>query len=156
MHHLTRSYPFVNTPISLYLAVMAPICLLMGALAAAPHQVWIRISAAMVIIISAAGFARGFLRRAIVDEQGLTFRRMGAPIVLQWRNIKRIDVYSPTGSLNGPKYVFASDRDSPPAGVWQIDESTIQLQDRPGLLDELRARWSDATARMPNTAAAQS
>ena len=71
----------------------------------------------------------------------MTLRGPGYKYTLPWSTIRRIDRYVPSGGVNGVKYVYITRRDRPPAGKWEMNPETVQLQDRPDLLDTLHRAW---------------
>jgi hypothetical protein len=134
-----RSWPFFNTPLRLFLAVVAPVCALMLPLALVAPRGWMRATAAAVVLCSTYGAVRGYFCRLTIDVRGVTWRGLWRTIRLPWEQVRRIDRYAP--GVGGAEYVYVTTRDEPPAGRWDVDESTIQMQDRPGLLDALRSAW---------------
>ncbi|MCK6484848.1 MAG: hypothetical protein HUU22_04490 [Phycisphaerae bacterium] len=144
---MKHTWPYLNTPLTVYLIVMLPINGLMAFVAASPHRDWIRLTACAVIALSGYSFLRGYVRRLRIDEQGVSFVTLGSRHTMAWRDVRRIDCYVPNGGVNGPKYVFVTSQDRPPRGKWEVDSRTFQVQDRPGLLDALRDSWRRASAQ---------
>lgn len=138
---MKRTWPFLNTPLAVYLIVMLPINGLMAVVAASPHRDWIRLSAGVVIALSGYSFLRGYVRRLRIDAEGATFITLGSRQTIAWRDVRRIDCYVPSGGINGPKYVYVTSHERAPLGKWEIDSRMFQVQDRPGLLDALRESW---------------
>jgi hypothetical protein len=130
---------------------MAPVCVLMGFLVALPQLMWVRLSAALVIGLSLYGLLRGYVRRAALDESGVSFKSLGASLRMPWNEVRRVDTYIPSGGVNGARYVFITRHDRPPRSRDEIDADTFQLQDRPGLLDALRHAWHVAAPTTRNT-----
>lgn len=146
---MKRTFPFINTPPAAFAIVIGPISAFMCMLLLLPHQSWIRGSAAMVLGISFYAFARGYVRRLRIEPEGVRFCSLGGARFLSWNEVRRIDRYVPGGSLNGPRYVYVTKLDRPPAGLYEQDSQTFQLQDRPGLLESLTAQWTAARAAHP-------
>jgi hypothetical protein len=136
------SWPYFNTPLWLFLTIVVPICALMLPLAIFATRGWMRGSAVVVLACSLYAGLRGYVCRLVVDDDGVTWRGILRTIRLRWGEIKRIDCYVPGPS--GAGYVYLTRRDHPPAGRWDVGPDTLQLQDRPGLLDALRAAHARA------------
>src|SRR5437762_3203335 len=139
-----QTWPFFNTPLRVYLGVMLPICGLMTFLMVVPQQAWVRGSAAVVVGCSIYGLLRGYVRRLTMDVAGVQFTTLGGSFEMTWAQVQRIDVYIPSGAVNGVRHLYVTANDRPPQGKWEIDSRTFQVQDRPGLLHALQASWRDA------------
>lgn len=136
-----HGWPFLSAPPAMYWAVMAPICALEIFLIASRSPLWMRGSAGAVLVVSAIAFARGYLRRLIVDGTGARFRRLLGEVRIPWERVRGVGRYVPGGGLGSTSYVYITSRDEPPAGAWDIDDRTIQIQDRPGALEAIQAAW---------------
>lgn len=130
-----RSWSYFSTPLRYFLWVFIPICALMAPLAIVAQRWPLRASAAVVLVCSAYAAVRGYLCRVEIDRDGVRYRSLSKNIRIPWPDVRRIERYAPgTGSAT---YIYLTSEDRPPLGRWEIDERTIQLQDRPGLLDAL-------------------
>jgi hypothetical protein len=128
-----RSWPYVRTPLSIYLIVMLPICALELFLIANRAPAWMTWTAGGVVVISAAGFFRGYLRRLVLDSKSARLWQPGRGIAIQWSDVRHVGVYVPGGGLGATAYLYITTRETIPQGKWDIDEATIQVQDRDGL-----------------------
>jgi hypothetical protein len=136
-----------------FIAVMLPINILMGFLLATRAMWWTKLTAAAVILITLYTFVRGYLTRLTMDADGVYLRRPGRDILLPWDQIRHIGEYAPGGGVGGAEYVYVTKQDTPPTYKWEIDESTIQIQAHPGLLDALiRAQQQNKTDNPAGTA----
>ncbi len=142
--HGWRSWPYLAAPLSTYVIVMAPICTLQAFLLIFPTPGWMRGSAAVVLAFTMLGFIRGYVRRVVVTSEGVEFRRLGRRVAIPWGAVRRVGVYVPGGGLGSTEYAYVTTRDEPPGGKWDIGPETIQLQNRHGLLNELRAARAQA------------
>ncbi len=140
-----RSWSYLAAPLSTYVIVMAPICALQAFLLIFPTPGWMRGSAAVVLLVTIMSFLRGYVRRVVVTPAGVEFRRLGRRVVIPWSAVRRVGAYVPGGGLGSTEYAYVTTRDEPPAGKWDIGPETIQLQNRDGLLNELRT----ARAQVP-------
>jgi hypothetical protein len=95
-------------------------------------------SAGAVVVLSGYGFARGYLRRLVLSAETAALAAPMRRIEIPWQRVRRIGVYLPGGGLGATKYLYISAHDREPDGRWEIDADTIQVQDRPGLLDAAR------------------
>ncbi len=127
---------------------MGPINVLMVFLIATPSPIWMKISAAAVVGLTLYALMRGYLTRLTIEPAGVCLRRGARTILLKWSDIQAIDEYAPTGGVGGVTYVYVTTRDRPPAGRWEIDDTTIQVQARPGLLEALRAARAEHASNM--------
>ncbi len=116
---------------------MLPINILMGFLLATRAMWWTKLTAAAVILITLYTFFRGYLTRLTMDADGVRLSRPGRNILLPWDQIRHIGEYAPGGGVGGAEYVYVTTRESPPTYKWEIDQTTIQTQAHPGLLDAL-------------------
>ena len=140
-----RSWPYVNAPAAVFFAVIGPICAMMIVLLIVPQREWVKVTAAGVLAVSGYAALRGYARRLIIDERGATFRGVGRSHTIAWVDVRRVERYIPSGAVNGTRYVYVTAHDRAPRGVWEIDSKTLQLQDRPGLLEALQAAWLSAS-----------
>lgn len=140
-----RSWAYLAAPVSTYVIVMAPICALQAFLLIFPTPGWMRGSAAVVLLVTTMSFLRGYVRRVVVTPAGVEFRRLGRCVAIPWSAVRRVGVYVPGGGLGSTEYAYVTTRDEPPGGKWDIGPETIQLQNRDGLLNELRAALAQAT-----------
>jgi len=104
---------------------------------------WIKITAAAVILWTLLALAQGYLRRLIVDRRRVRLRGLFRGIEIPWTAVSNMGVYIPGGGLGATEYLFVTTRAEPPAGKWDVDEHTIQVQDRPGLFEALKAYQSE-------------
>ncbi|MCG8405624.1 MAG: hypothetical protein MI923_10545 [Phycisphaerales bacterium] len=132
-----RSWPFVRTPIAIYLIVMLPISGLMLFLAFNVTLAWMKWSAATVLALTAIGFYKGYVRRLVLTDKGPRLVRSFGSIEIPWSGVRLIGTYVPGGGVGATEYVFITTRDTPPVGKWDIDRDTIQLQNRPGLFESI-------------------
>ncbi|HWL95336.1 MAG TPA: hypothetical protein VNT79_17585 [Phycisphaerae bacterium] len=129
---------------SIFLAVLGPICGLMTFLMLTATPAWMKVTSGVVILVSAAAFARGYLRRLVVTTDSALLVTLVRRIEIPWSQVASIGIYEPAGK-GGARYWYVSRGAGPPAGAWQMDKDTIQVQDREGLsqaIDELRSRKS--------------
>lgn len=134
-----RSWPYLRTPLSIFLMVMLPINGLQVFLLVANTSRWMKVTAGLVILWTLYGLAQGYLRRLIVDSHGVRLRGLFRSIEIPWNAVANIDVYIPGGGLGATPYLYITTRHEPPQGKWDIDDETIQVQDRAGLLDILKS-----------------
>jgi len=132
--------------LSTYVIVMAPICALQAFLLMFPTPGWMRGSSAVVLLVTVLSFLRGYVRRVVLTSEGVEFRRLGRRVVIPWSAVRTVGVYVPGGGLGSTEYAYVTTRDEPPGGKWDIGPETIQLQNRDGLLNELRAARARASA----------
>ena len=147
-------WAFFSTPLRAFLAVMLPIAMLMGLLAAAPAvPTAIRLTAAAVIAVSLRALWRGYLHRLEAGAEGVAYRAPLGRICIPWSQIRRIGRYTPPDRNRLTQYVYITRLDHPPADRHTIDADTLQIQDRPGLLEALQAGWmqSNANAAPPGS-----
>lgn len=132
-----QSWPVFSTPLRYFLGVFVPVGLLMGALMVLSTRTGIRVSAGVVVGCSLYAGMRGYACRLHTDARGVAYRTPWRTVRLDWNVVRQIGRYTP--GPGGAAYVFITSRESPPAGRWDVDEQTIQLQDRPGLLESLES-----------------
>lgn len=132
---------------AIFLVVMLPINALMVTLLFVPALMWMKISAGVLIALSCLGFFKNYVRRLIVSEQGVRFVRLGGSIEITWPQIRRIDRYIPGGGVGATSYVYITTHDREPEGRWESDADTIQLQDRPGLVEAIKAMKDRGNSR---------
>ena len=131
----------------MYLLVMGPICGLMVFLLANDTKPWMKWSAAVVLFFSLFGFFKGYLRRLQLSERGARLVRPFGTIDIPWPQAKRVGAYIPGGGVGAVEYIYITTRDEPPAGKWDIDRETIQVQGRPGLLEAIEKARDSAGDR---------
>ncbi len=132
-----RSWPVFSTPLRYFLWVFVPVGVLMGGLMIFSTRTGIRVSAGVVVACSLYAAVRGYACRVRVDSRGVVYRTLWRAVRLDWDAVRLVGRYTP--GPGGAAYVFITSRESPPAGRWDVDEKTIQLQDRPGLLESLES-----------------
>lgn len=126
---------------------MLPIGTLMAfLLTVSGTPVWMKISSAAVLAMSLFGLLHGYGRRLVLHASGARFVRLSGRIEIAWEEVGRFGVYAPGGHAGGPKYIFITRRDRRPAGSWEIDESTIQIQYRDRVMESIRAALGPAAA----------
>lgn len=136
-----RSWPFLKTPLAIYLIVMLPVCGLMVFLLVTNTEGWMKGSAAAVLALTLVGFVRGYVRRLVLTGKGARLIRCCGTIDIPWERVARVGVYIPGGGVGATEYAYITTRDAEPLGKWDLDGDTIQIQNRPGLLDAIeRAR----------------
>jgi len=140
------SWPYLATPISIYLLVMLPICGFEAFLLLADCPNWMRISAGMVVLLTIHGFLRGYARRLVLSPHAARFHGPLGHFEIPWAEVRRIDVYIPGGGLGVTSYLYITTRSTPPEGKWDIGPEVIQVQNRPGLLEAVRAFHDQALA----------
>lgn len=118
---------------------MLPINGLQAFLMIANTPTWIKVTAGIVVAWTMLALAQGYLRRLIVDRRGVRLRGLFRSIEIPWNAVSKIDVYIPGGGLGATPYLYITTRHEPPQGKWDIDDETIQVQDRPGLMGAIRA-----------------
>ena len=101
-----------------------------------------------MLVCSAYAAIRGYLCRIEATRDGVRYRSIRKDIQIRWPDVRRLDRYAP-GAGNAA-YIYLTCEDRPPLGRWEIDERTIQLQDRPGLLEALREARDSAVANPSN------
>jgi len=143
-----RSWSYFSTPLRYFLWVFVPICALMAPLAVVAQRWPLRASAALVLLCSAYAAIRGYFCRVEADRDGVRYRSLSKDIRIRWPDIRRLDRYAP-GAGNAA-YIYLTCEDRPPLGRWEIDDRTIQLQDRPGLLEALREARDAASPNPSN------
>jgi len=143
-----RSWSYFSTPLRYFLWVFGPICALMAPLAVVAQRWPLRASATLVLICSAYAAVRGYLCRIEIDRDGVHYRSITRRIRIRWSAVRRLDRYAP-GAGNAT-YIYITCEDRPPLGRWEIDERTIQVQDRPGLLDALLEARDSASPNPSN------
>ncbi|QOJ04636.1 MAG: hypothetical protein HRU71_14565 [Planctomycetia bacterium] len=150
---LCTSWPYLRTPLRIYLMVMLPICVLQGFLLINPTPRWMKATAGLVVLLTVHGLIRGYVRRLVLSPKGARFVTLTRTITLPWDGIKKYGVYIPGGGLGAVEYFYLTTHDRPPEGKWEIDENTIQIQARDGLLEIVEAlRTADRTQAGESTA----
>ncbi|GMV95762.1 MAG: hypothetical protein AMXMBFR83_01330 [Phycisphaerae bacterium] len=146
-----RRWPFFSTPLGVFSAVMGPISAMMLLLASLPAvPVGIRISAAAVVLVSVVSLLRGYGRRVELSEMGIRFRRPGGgDWFIPWGEVRLVGRYVPLDRNRTCRYVFVTRLEDPPVDRRELDADTIQLQDRPGLLEAIE--WYRRRAGTPRT-----
>jgi hypothetical protein len=134
-----KNWPYLKTPVGVYLVVMLPICGLEVFLLVTDCPNWMRWSAGAVVALTVWGFVRGYLQRLVIEEGGVRLRRLGRDLYIPWERVHRVDVYVPGGGVGATEYLYVTTREAPPQGKWDIDEETIQIQDQAGVLEALQA-----------------
>lgn len=135
---LRTSWPYLSTPIGVYLLVMLPICALEVFLLLTDCPPWMKWSAGGVVALSAVGLVRGYGRRLILAPEAAVFRGLFRSHRIPWSRVRRFGVYLPGGGVGATEYLFITTNDRPPRGKWDVDDETIQVQNRPGLLEAVR------------------
>jgi hypothetical protein len=107
----------------------------------------------MGIRISSA-FWRGYHGRVEATPRHVRYHRWRKDIVIPWQEVRLMDRYIPLDRNRHSRYVFITRLDTPPVDHREVDENTIQLQDRPGLLETLiayrqRGRHGDSPSCPP-------
>ena len=82
-----------------------------------------------------------------MEDAGVRLKRLGGDLFIAWADIRGIGVYVPGGGVGATEYLYVSTRDSPPVGKWEVGEQTIQIQNRPGVLEALQAARSRSTVQ---------
>ena len=134
-----RSWPCLRTPLSIYLIVMAPICGLMLFLMLTNTKSWMKWSAGVVLILTVVNLFKGYVRRLILTERSAKLVRAFASIEIPWSRVRGVGSYVPGGGVGATEYVYISTRETPPAGKWDIDRDTLQVQNQPGLIEAIVA-----------------
>lgn len=129
---------------AIFLIVNVPINALMVFVLTIRALWWMKLTAAAVVAISLYTLYRGYVTRLTIDSDGVRLRRIGGTIHLPWNRIQRIGMYAPGGGVGAAEYVYVTTRSEPPTYKWEIDETTIQVQGHPGLLDAIEAAKRDA------------
>jgi hypothetical protein len=149
-------WPFFSTPLRVFVLVMGPIAGSMTLLAALPGvPAVIRITAGVVVAASLYGLVRGYANRVEADAEGIRYRGPGKHFRIPWRDVRHLDRYTPLDRNRTTQYVYATRLEVPPADWREIDRNTVQLQDRPGLLESLRAYWLAAQHEEANRSGPQ-
>lgn len=118
---------------------MLPINGLQVFLIVANTPTWIKVTASLVVLWTMLALAQGYVRRLIVDRQGVRLRGLFRSIEIPWTQVARVGSYIPGGGLGATEYAYITTKPEPPLGKWDLDDETIQVQDRPELLDAIRA-----------------
>lgn len=134
-----RSWPFFSAPLKYFLWVVVPICGLMGPLAVLASRWGLRASAGVVLACSGYALVRGYFCRVTMDDGGVTYRSPWRRLRIGWGEVRGVGRYS--SGAGGAGYAYVTRAERQPAGRWEIDADTIQLQDRPGLVETLRQGW---------------
>ncbi len=139
-----RSWPYFRTPLPIFLLVMLPVNGLMLFVLLSRSEDWQKWSAGLVHALSLYALYRGYLVRLAITETGVCLRRLFGSIELKWNEINQLGEYIPGGGLGATEYVYITKHDHPPAGKWDIDENTIQVQAQVGLLEHLKKTRAEA------------
>lgn len=139
-----RSWSFFRAPLPIFLFVMLPVNGLMLFVLLSRSEEWQKWSAGLVHALSLYALYRGYLVRLNITNTGVRLRRLFGSIELKWKDVKQIGEYIPGGGLGATEYVYITKRDQPPAGKWDIDENTIQVQAQSGLLEHLERARAEA------------
>lgn len=89
----------------------------------------------VVLALTLHNLIRGYMRRIVVTSQGVAFKGVIFRRILPWERVRRIGVYVPGGGVGVSDYLYVTTKDTAPAGKWDQDAETIQVQNRPGLLE---------------------
>ncbi len=142
-----RTWPFFSTPPAVFAAVMGPLTAMMVLLAVPSGMpLWVRISASLVAAISLYATGRGYLCRVQATGTHIHYQTPFTRLSIPWAEVRDIDAYVPVDRNLTTKYVYITRRSVSPVDRREIDRETLQLQDRPGLVEELRAYWRAAVA----------
>jgi len=144
-----RSWPFFRTPIGVFLMVMAPIGGMMAIIVVGDTPSWMTWSAGVVLGITVLALWQGYARRLILSVRGARFVSGWRTVEIDWSEVRGVGSYIPGGGLGATEYVYITKRDSPPAGKWDRDEDTIQVQNRPGLIEAIEIARGAATSDRP-------
>ncbi len=139
-----HSWPFFRAPLPIFLFVMLPVNGLMLFVLLWRSEEWQKWSAGLVHALSLYALYRGYVVRLIITNTGVRLRRLFGSIELKWNDVKQVGEYIPGGGLGATEYVYITKRDQPPAGKWDIDENTIQVQAQIGLLESLEQARAEA------------
>ncbi|QDV91190.1 hypothetical protein RAS2_22810 [Phycisphaerae bacterium RAS2] len=150
---LRTSRPYLRTPLRIYLIVMLPICALQGFLLINPTPLWMKGTAALVVLLTVHGFVRGYVRRLVLTAEGARLVTLTRTIALPWNRVKKYGVYIPGGGLGAVEYFYLTTHDRPPDGKWEIDANTIQIQARDGLIETVDALLAAHRAQAAESAA---
>ncbi len=118
---------------------MGPICGLMVFLVATDTPDWMKWSAGAVVLFTVAALWRGYGRRLVLTPAGASLVRLVGSLEIPWERVRRVGVYIPGGGVGATEYVFITTRATAPDGKWDLDGETIQLQNRPGLIEAIEA-----------------
>ncbi len=127
-----RTWPFLKTPLPIFIIVMLPINGLMVFLIVTATPLWMKLTSVLVMLVSLLTLARGYVRRLVLSSEGASLRRLFDRIDISWSDVKSCGVYS-AGGPGGTSYFYITRRAVQPGGAWDIDRNTIQVQDQPGL-----------------------
>lgn len=134
-----RSWPFFSTPPATFVAVMGPLTVMMALLAVfSGIPGWIRVSAAVIVLVTLGTFYRGYLCRIQATPTHVRYRTPLGGWSIPWPEVRHIGGYVPIDRNLQTGYVYITRRAEPPADRREIDADTLQLQDRPGLVEELQ------------------
>ena len=143
-HSSRRSWPFFRAPLPIFLFVMLPVNGLMLFVLLSRSEEWQKWSAGLVHALSLYALYRGYVVRLVITNTGVRLRRLFGSIELKWNDVKQIGEYIPGGGLGATEYVYITKRDQPPAGKWDIDEHTVQVQAQTGLIETLETTRAEA------------
>jgi hypothetical protein len=127
---------------------MIPICGLEVFLIATRCPAWMQGTAAIVLAFSAIGLAHGYLRRLALTKEMAALVGLLGRIEIPWAQVRSVGVYVPGGGVGATEYAYVTRRDAPPRGKWDIDLDTIQVQNRPGLMEAIT--WARRAAEARN------
>lgn len=146
-----RVWPFFSTPFHVFMAVMGPIGAMSAFCAAMPAMPgWIRLSGGVVLVLSLYALYRGYGHRIEITPDHVRYRSLRRDLRIPWSQVRRIDRYIPLDRNLKTQYVYVTRLESPPVDWREIDNDTIQLQDRPGLLEALRVHLPPGRRDCPN------
>ncbi len=130
-----RRWAYLKTPLWTFAVVMLPINALMLFLLVNRTPVWIRLSALAVILASLATGWRGYARRLLLNGEGAELRTPLRSLRIPWRETGRVGAYIPDGGVGSQEYYYVTRHDRAPAGKWEVDAATLQVQNRAGLAE---------------------
>lgn len=128
--------------------VMAPIGSMMAIIVIVATPSWMTWSAGVVLAITLLTLYQGYVRRLILSDSGARFVGVGRAVEIDWAEVRGVGSYIPGGGLGATEYVYITKREPPPAGKWDRDQDTIQVQNQPGLIEAIEiARRTHAPDR---------
>lgn len=147
-----RRWSYFSTSMGRFLAVMGPVTGVMVALACSSRvPMGIRVSGAVVVTASLYAFWRGYLHRIEADERGVRWRALTRRIEIPWEQVRLIGRYTPPDRNGMTQYAFVTRCNTPPRDRRQVDAETLQVQDRPGLVEALEEMRREAATRSAPT-----
>ncbi|MFQ5424905.1 MAG: hypothetical protein ACE5F9_13120 [Phycisphaerae bacterium] len=138
-----RCWSYLSAPLAAYLVVMVPICALEMFLFLTDSPGWMRWSAAGVLVLSGLAVVRGYGRRLVLSDRGVSLAGVGRRIEIAWSRVRRVGVYAP-GGIGSTEFAYITTRETPPAGKWDVGPDTLQLQNRPGLLEAIEVARAES------------